>query len=481
MQISKDDFRQINQWLWEIPKEFRKKMKVPARVYTSSQMLENILEDDSIEQLVNGASLPGITEYAIAMPDAHQGYSVPIGFVGATELPEGVISPGAVGFDISCGMRVLKSNLSEEEIKPYLAELSKQIKNEVPSGLGKGREKELSINEIDNILDKGAAHLVSQGYGEKSDLENCEENGAMKNADSSLVSKKAKERGRDQVGTLGSGNHFCEIQKVANIFDEETAKAFGLFKDQVIVMVHCGSRALGHQVCTDYLDKMKSSMEKYGIKMSDKSFAAVPFNSKEGQEYFHAMASASNYAWANRQRIAFGVRKAWKRILGEKENLNMLYDVSHNIAKVEYHQIKKEEKKVLVHRKGATRAFPPEHKEIPDKYKKVGQPVLIPGSMGSSSYILVGTNKGKESFYSTSHGAGRRMSRRQATKKASGREVVKELAQEGVIVESSSKRGVAEEAPIAYKDINQVVEVVHQAGLSDKVAELTPLVVLKGE
>jgi tRNA-splicing ligase RtcB len=479
--ISKRDFTKINDYLWEIPKSFRPDMRVPARIYTSEKMLEDIFRDRSVKQLIDGATLPGVLKYVIAMPDCHEGYSVPIGFVGAVRISDGAISPGAVGFDISCGMRLLKSEYKEKEIQPYLEKLATEIQKEVPSGLGKGRQAKLSIEQINRILESGARYLVEKGYGETEDAENCESGGQMKEADASAVSERAKNRGRDQVGTLGSGNHFCEIQKVEEIFDEKTAKVFGLFKDQIVIMVHCGSRGLGHQVCTDYLRTMIPAMERYKIKMPDREFACVPFNSPEGQRYFKAMASASNYAWANRQMIIHHIRIAWRRILGGEKKLKMLYDVSHNIAKIEEHKINNEKIKILVHRKGATRAFPPGDPEIPEKYREVGQPVLIPGSMGTASYILVGTNRGEEAFYSTNHGAGRTMSRHEAMRRVSGQEVVKSLESKGIIIKCKSMRGIAEESPMAYKDVDEVVEVVHNAGLSKKVARLVPLAVIKGE
>jgi tRNA-splicing ligase RtcB len=480
--ISKMDFKKITDWLWEIPKTFRPDMRVPARIYVSEKMLEEVFRDESIPQLINGCTLPGIMKYGIAMPDCHEGYSVPIGFVGAIRTSDGVISPGACGFDINCGMRLLKSEHIEKEIKPNLDKLATEIQKEVPSGLGRGRQIKLSIEQIDKILEGGAQRLVEQGYGEKEDTENCEAGGKLDWADAAAVSDHAKNRGRDQVGTLGSGNHFMEVQKVEEIFDEEVAKAFGLFKDQIVIMIHTGSRGLGHQVCTDYLRTMIPAMQRYRIKVPDREFACVPFNSSEGQRYFAAMASAANYAWANRQMIAHFVRKAWNSVLGEKvSSLTPFYDVAHNIIKKEKYIIDGKETEVAVHRKGATRAFPPGHPEIPEKYRDAGQPVLIPGSMGTASYVLVGTKEGEEAFFSTCHGAGRTMSRHEAMRKVSGQEVVNKLESKGIIVKCWSLRGIAEEAPMAYKNIHDVVGVVHNAGLSKKVAKLVPLAVIKGE
>jgi len=480
--ISKKDFKKISDWLWEIPKSFRADMRVPARAYVSEKMLEEIFRDESIPQLINGCTLPGIVKYGIAMPDCHEGYSVPIGFVGAIRTSDGIISPGACGFDINCGMKLLKSEYSEKEIKPYLDKLTTEIQKEVPSGLGRGRQVKLDISAIDRILEGGVQSLVQQGYGEKEDVENCEAGGRLEWAEAEAVSSYAKNRGRDQVGTLGSGNHFLEAQKVAEIFDEKVAEVFGLFKDQIVIMIHTGSRGLGHQVCTDYLRTMIPAMQRYGIKVPDREFACVPFNSPEGQRYFAAMASAANYAWANRQMIAHFIRKAWKSVLGEKSSpLVALYDVAHNIIKKEKYIINGKETEVAVHRKGATRAFPPGHSEIPRKYQEVGQPVLIPGSMGTASYVLVGQKEGEEAFYSTCHGAGRTMSRHEAIRRVSGEEVIKNLESKGIIVKCWSLRGIAEEAPMAYKDIDSIVNVVHNAGLSKKVVKLVPLAVIKGE
>lgn len=480
--MQKSDFIKINNYLWEIPKTFRSDMLVPARIYASEKMLNEIFCDQSISQLANGTTLPGIVQYAIAMPDCHEGYSVPIGFVGAIRTSDGVISPGACGFDINCGMKLLKSRITHEEIKPYLEDLANEIQKQVPSGLGQGRQIKLSLVEIDKILEGGARQLVEQGYGEKEDIENCEANGKLDWARASDVSSFAKNRGRDQVGTLGSGNHFLEVQRVEELYDHDAAEVFGLFQNQIVIMIHTGSRGLGHQVCTDYLKTMIPLMRQYKIKVPDKEFACVPFNSPEGQKYFRAMAAAANYAWANRQMITYYIRKAWQNVLGEKESsLTTLYDVAHNIIKKEKYLIDGKETELAVHRKGATRAFPPGHLEIPQKYREWGQPVLIPGSMGTASYVLVGVKEGAQSFYSTNHGAGRTMSRHEAMRRISGQEVIKSLESKGIIVRCQSPRGIAEESPQSYKNIDEVVEVVGKAGLSKKVARLVPLAVIKGE
>ena len=470
--ISKKAFRKISDFLWEIPQSFRQDMRVPARIYISEKMLEDVFEDRSLGQLINVATLPGIVNYSLAMPDIHEGYGFPIGGVAAMRMSDGVISPGGVGYDINCGMRLLKSDLSEKEIQPYLENLATEIQKEVPSGLGKGRQTKFSIEQINKILEGGAQRLVEQGYGEKEDLENCESQGRLFSADNSLVSDHAKNRGRDQVGTLGSGNHFLEVQKVEEIFDENVAKTFGLFKDQVVIMIHTGSRGLGHQIATDYIKVMMRAMPKYGIHLPDRELAACPINSAEGKNYLSAMACGANYAWANRQMIAHFIRKAWAKAMSGGSSsaspLASLYDVAHNIAKIEKHEVAGRETELCLHRKGATRAFP-------------GQPVLIPGSMGTASYVLVGTEEGKDSFFSTNHGAGRAMSRKEATRRVSGQEVVKRLESKGIIIKCQDLRGIAEEAPIAYKDVDSVVQVVHEAGLSKKVVRLKPLAVIKGE
>lgn len=467
--------------MWEIPKFFRADMKVPARAYISEKMLEEGFKDKSFGQLVNVATLPGIQKYALAMPDMHEGYGFPIGGVAAMNTKEGVISPGGVGYDINCGMKLLISDYLEKDIKPYLEKLAVEIQKEVPSGLGRGRQIKIDISSINKILEGGAQRLVEQGYGEKEDLENCESNGRFSQADADAVSERAKNRGRDQVGTLGSGNHFLEVQKVEEIFDEEAAKNFNLFRNQIVIMIHTGSRGLGHQIATDYIKIMMQAMTKYDIRLPDRELAACPINSPEGKKYFSAMCSGANYAWANRQMIAHFIRKAWKNILGEKSSsLKAFYDVAHNIAKFERHIINGEEKELCVHRKGATRAFPPGHPEIPENYRQTGQPVIIPGSMGTASYILVGT-KENEAWFSACHGAGRTMSRHQAIRSTSGQEVIKKLEFKGIIVKCRSPRGIAEESPMAYKDIDNVVQVVHNAGLSRKVARLVPLAVTKGE
>lgn len=470
--MDKKDLIKISDYLWEIPKSFRNDMRVPARIYADEKILETVFKDKSLEQLVNLTALPGIEKHALVMPDVHEGYGSPIGGVFATRVEDGIISPGAVGYDQNCGVRLLYSDKTAKEIEPQIKNLAIEIQRVVPSGLGRGHRLKLSVEDLDKILENGAQELASQGYGEKEDIENCESRGRLEWADAKEVSDIAKNRGRDQVGTLGSGNHFLEIQKVEEIFNEEAARVFGLFKNQIVIMIHTGSRGLGHQIATDYIRLMLQVMPKYNIALPDKELACVPFNSAEGQKFFKAMACGANFAWANRQMITHYIRQSWKKIFGD-ENLKTLYDVAHNIAKLE--------DDLIVHRKGATRAFPPGHPEIPEKYRSIGQPVLIPGSMGTASYVLHGVGEGKESFYSTCHGAGRMMSRHQAIKTLSGREIVQNLEDRGIIIKCYSLRGIAEEAPQAYKNVDEVVGVVHQAGLSKKVARLVPLAVIKGE
>ncbi|MBD3208051.1 MAG: RNA-splicing ligase RtcB [Candidatus Nealsonbacteria bacterium] len=480
--VSREELSRVSNYIWEIPKSLKDFMRVPARFYTKKELLDKLFEDRSLNQLINITSLPGIVNHSLAMPDMHEGYGFPIGGVAAVDFFDGVISPGGVGYDINCGMRLLKSPFKEDEIQKHLERLADAVQKNVPSGLGRGREKEFSKDDIERILEGGAQFLVEKGFGEQEDIENCEEKGKLKSADSSRVSDRAKKRGQDQVGTLGSGNHFCEIQKVEKVFSQEVAKEFGLFEKQVVVMIHTGSRGLGHQIATDYIKKMGRAMKKYNINLPDRELACCPLDSPEGKDYLSAMACGANYAWANRQMIAHFVRKAWRSVLGEdSSSLETLYDVAHNIAKIEEHETARGKRKLCVHRKGATRAFPPNHPQIPSHYQKTGQPVLIPGSMGTASYVLVGTDEGEGAFWSTCHGAGRTMSRTAARKRVSGQNLVKKLKQKGIIVKSRSFKGIAEEAPLAYKNVDEVVDVVHEAGLSKKVVKLKPLAVIKGE
>ena len=477
--LTKNDLKKINNYLFEIPKSFRFDMRVPARAYVDEKMLEQIFRDKSLEQLVNTATLPGVVNYVMAMPDMHEGYGFPIGGVAGMDLETGVISPGAVGYDINCGTRLLLSDLIDQDIKPHLENLADQLNHTIPSGIGSTGKIKLDRIGMDKILTGGVKRAVEMGYGEKQDLDCCESYGLIKEADPSKVSDKAKSRGRDQLGTLGSGNHFLEIQKVVEIFDETVAKKFGLFLNQITILIHTGSRGLGHQVCTDYVQLMGRALEKYKINLPDRELACAPFISPEGQTYFKAMAAAANFAWANRQLVTHLARQVWQKILNK--NLKVLYDVAHNIGKIEEHEVGGQLKKLIIHRKGATRAFPASHPELPLNYQSVGQPVLIPGSMGTSSYILVGTTEARQSFYSVCHGAGRAMSRTAAKRKIWGQDLIKDLARRGIIVKCGSPAGLAEEAPEAYKNIDEVINVVAGAGLARRVARVVPLAVIKGE
>lgn len=479
MQIS--DFKKINDWLWEIPKNFRSDMKVPARIYATRAMLEDILQDRSIEQIINVAAMPGIYKYALAMPDIHEGYGFPIGGVAAMDVEKGLISPGGIGYDINCGVRLLRSHLEFKDVKSRLESLGRAIFKEVPSGVGRGGWLKLKTSELDDVLKNGVGEMLKRGYAKPEDIEHIESNGTLPEADPSCVSDHAKKRGRDQLGTMGAGNHFVEVGRVERIFDDVSAKILGLFENQVTVLIHTGSRGLGHQIATDYIRMMMKAMPKYGINLPDRELAATPFQSKEGQNYFRAMQAGANFAWSNRQLITWEVRNAWQSIFGPSTSsgqaLEVVYDVSHNIAKLEEY----DGKKFVIHRKGATRAFGKGHPELTEDYRTIGQPVLIPGSMGTGSYVLVGLGQAmKESFGSSCHGAGRRMSRTQARREIKGEALEKELMSKGVVVNVGSRRGLAEEAPEAYKDIDTVVDVVHNAGIAKKVARLKPIAVIKG-
>lgn len=475
--FSKEILQKVQKNIWEIPKSYREDMCVPARVFASERMLDDITTDRSLEQLVNVSTLPGIQEFAISMPDIHEGYGFPIGGVAALSVEDGVISPGGVGYDINCGVRLLKSKKTVKDIESSIVDLANQVQRDTPSGVGRGGELVLSQDEMDELLEGGVPWIIKKGYGLEGDEEFLEQGGRFDEADSSLITDHAKKRGRDQVGTLGAGNHFVEVQKVHEVLDDEIAQTFGLFKDQIVVMIHTGSRGLGHQVCTDYLRVMVQAMAKYDITLPDRELASVPFLSKEGQEYFKAMNAAANFGFCNRQVLTHLVRGSWKQIIDKKEDLSILYDVGHNMAKRETH----DGKEVVVHRKGATRAFGPGHPEIPKQYQSVGQPVIIPGSMGTFSYVLAGTNESmKQSFGSTCHGAGRRMSRKKAKKVIDYNKLKQELDEYHVVARAGSARGLVEEAPGAYKDIDDVVNVVQETGIAKKVVKLKPLVVVKG-
>ncbi|MGB9682669.1 MAG: RtcB family protein [bacterium] len=475
---------QIDPYRYEIPKEYKSGMKVPGIIYADKEMIETVCQDQSPEQVANVATLPGIVKYSLAMPDIHWGYGFPIGGVAATSVEGGVVSPGGVGYDINCGTRLIVTNLTYDEIKQRLSSLLDAIFVNVPSGLGSEGKLKVKGKEFDKVLIEGAKWAVKNGYGKEEDLERIEENGSMGEADPSVISSKARERGAPQLGTLGSGNHFIEIQRVQKIFDPEIARIFHLFEDQITILIHTGSRGFGHQVCTDYLSTMNSAVKKYGIELPDRQLVCAPIESPEGKNYLSAMACAANYAWANRQCITHWIRESFEMVFRKGANklgLEVLYDVAHNIAKIESHNVDGKEIKVCVHRKGATRAFPKGHPDIPNIYKDAGQPVIIPGDMGRASYILVGTERAMETtFGSTCHGAGRLLSRTGAKRTITGKEVIEELSKKGIIVKTDNIKGLAEEASEAYKDVEKVIEIVEGSGISKRVARMKPLGVIKG-
>jgi tRNA-splicing ligase RtcB len=479
--MQKNQLRKLDRYRWLVPRSTRPGMHTDALIYADEQLLENILGDSSIEQAMNVACLPGIVGRSLAMPDIHQGYGFPIGGVAATDFHHGVISPGGVGFDINCGVRLLGSTLERDEVVPKLRELVNQLFRDVPSGTGSEGTVPCSFAELDEVLESGAAWVVERGFGEPADLEFCEESGAMRGADAGKISNRAKQRGRTQLGTLGSGNHFLEVHYVEKILEAEIAEAFGLHVNQVVVLIHCGSRGLGHQVCTDFLKVMNEAMPRYSISLPDRQLACVPLRSPEAKEYLAAMAAAANFAWANRQAITHFTRGAFRRIFGDGAHLRVVYDVAHNMAKRERHRVDGEEREVVVHRKGATRSFPAGSPELPAAYKDAGQPVLIPGSMGTASWVLVGTDRAmEETFGTVCHGAGRAMSRTAAKRGRDVRTETKKLEDLGIILRSETRDGILEEIPEAYKDVDAVVDVVHNAGLARKVARLRPMGVIKG-
>ena len=473
--------KQISPVIWEISKETKEFMNVPARIIAREDMLSLVYRDRTLNQLINVTSLPGIISYAMVMPDAHEGYGFPIGAVAATDLSEGVISPGGIGYDINCGIRLLKSNLSYEDIHSRIDNLAKEINRYVPSGVGKAGRLQLSNSEMEKVLNYGCKWAETNLYTEDNDLRFIESGGCLESADASMVSRSAIDRGRDQLGTMGAGNHFVEVNKVQKIFDDEIAHAYGLYENQVVIQIHTGSRGLGHQVATDYIKQMLSLAQHYGITLPDRELSCVPISSPEGQSYFAAMSASANFAWTNRQLITWEIRQAWKNVFGESNKLEILYDVAHNIAKIEEHKVNGEKKKVMVHRKGATRAFPAGHNDVTSEYRSVGQPVLIPGSMGTASYVLAGMKGSMElSFGSSCHGSGRVMSRTAARKQIDGEELKDELNRLGINIQTGSYKGLAEEAPQAYKDVESVVDVVEEAGIAKKIARLKPVAVIKG-
>jgi tRNA-splicing ligase RtcB len=480
----KKDFRQVEEHIWELPRDFRKDMRVPARLFGDSELFDAAFRDRTVEQLVNTATLPGIAKCAMAMPDFHQGYGFPIGGVAAMRVDDGVISPGGVGYDINCGVRLLGTHLERDEVAPYLEDLTAALYRTCPSGVGgKGRER-VSERELSELAVQGAKWALRRGLARREDLAHTEEGGCLPGADPGQVSARAKERGRPQVGSLGAGNHFLEIDVVEEIYEQDVARAFGLFENQIAVQIHCGSRGFGHQVCDDYVKSLQAAVHKYNVRLPDRELVCAPLDSPEGRAYYGAMACAVNYAFVNRQVLAMGVREAFEQVLAGKVkdfDLYQVYDVCHNIAKFEEHEVDGRWARLCVHRKGATRAFGPGREEVPADYRGVGQPVLVPGSMGTESYVLVGMQRAMDlTFGSTCHGAGRVMSRSKALKEIHGAELRKELEAQGIAVRAGSNRGLAEEAPAAYKDVNRVVEVVHALGIARKVARLRPLGVVKG-
>jgi tRNA-splicing ligase RtcB len=456
-------------------------MRTDVLIFGSEAILEQIRGDLSLEQAMNVATLPGIVGPSIAMPDIHQGYGFPIGGVAATDYESGVVSPGGVGFDINCGVRLVRTSLTAEEVRPRMRDIVNRVFRDIPCGTGGSGHIKINLKQLDEVLVRGAQWSVENGYGDESDAEFCEERGRLAGADPDHVSARAKERGLPQLGTVGSGNHFLEIQYVESIHDAEAARVLGVAEGQVVVLIHCGSRGLGHQVCTDYLAQMGAAMKRYGISLPDRQLACVPTVSPEGQAYLAAMRAAANFAWANRQAILHFLRASLRQLFGKSLQVGLIYDVCHNIAKRERHVVEGRKRDVLVHRKGATRAFPPGHREIPAAYRSIGQPVLIPGSMGTASWILVGAEGAmQESFGSVCHGAGRLMSRTAARKGRDAREVLAKLEQAGVFARSETRDGILEEIPEAYKNVDEVIDVVHRAGLARKVARLRPMGVIKG-
>lgn len=482
--ISRDSFKKINDYLYEIPKTYRADMRVPARFYADHELLAGALNDKSLEQLVNTATLPGIVNYALAMPDIHQGYGFPIGGVVATQLPDGIISPGGVGYDINCGVRLLATHLTREEVAPYLEDLATLLFHNCPSGVGQGGNIRLKPGDIDRIAERGARWALKQGYATEADLERTEENGCIDGADPGKVSPRAKKRGQDQVGTLGAGNHFIEVDVVDEVFDDTAAQRTGLFPGQITVQIHCGSRGFGHQICTDYVKRFQQTLKQYGIELPDRELACAPLNTPEGQDYLAAMRAAANYAFNNRQVLTHHIRRSFEEVLAGKvknHHVYQIYDIAHNMAKVEEHQVGGRAVKVCVHRKGATRAFGPGSPALPAAYRDIGQPVLVPGSMGTASWVLLGTaGSMMQTFGSTCHGAGRTMSRSQAKKQIWGGDLRQELEAGGIRVRAGSMPGLAEEAPQAYKDVDRVVRVVEGAGIAKKLARLRPIAVIKG-
>jgi len=476
--------KKIGNMTYKIEKDEALGMKVPVIIYADDQLLEKMMTDRTIKQAVNVSTIPGILQNVVVLPDGHEGYGFPVGGVAAMDAEEGMISPGGVGYDINCGVRLLRTNLKEKDVRPKLKELVNDLFNSIPSGVGSKGAIRLSSSQLDEVLVKGVPWAIDNGYGTKDDAEVCEENGHMDKADPNKVSDRARKRGAPQLGSLGSGNHFLEIQKVAEIHDEEAAKRMGIEQGQVTILTHCGSRGFGHQICSDYLRISEQALKKYNISLPDRELACVPNSSEEGESYRKAMFAALNFAWSNRQMITHWTRKSFERVFKQSEadlEMNLVYDVSHNIAKVEKHTIDGKQRSVVVHRKGATRAFPANKEEVPKKYRDLGQPVFIPGSMGTGSWILLGQpNSMNLTFGSTAHGAGRTMSRTKARQSYTESQVKKFLSDKGIEVKALTRDGIVEETPQAYKDVDSIVNVSHELGIATKVAKLVPIGVIKG-
>lgn len=482
--VTLQDLIRISEYEWEIPKSYREDMRVPVRLFATRRLLEEVMKDKSLEQAVNAATLPGLVGHVVVMPDMHQGYGFPIGGVAATRLPDGVISPGGIGYDINCGVRLLGSQISFEKSRPYLDDLATALNQYCPSGVGGKGAIRVTEAELESVCHQGSRWALKHGLASDADLRRTEESGCVEGADFSKVSKRARERGRPQLGSLGAGNHFIEVDLVEQVFDSTAASVMGLAEGNLAVQIHCGSRGFGHQICTDYVEEFQSAVRKYGIHLVDRELVCAPLNSPEGQNYLAAMRCAANYAFVNRQILADSARKAFEHVLAGKVkdwHLHQVYDICHNMGKLEMHVIDGERMKVCVHRKGATRAFGPGAPELPDEYKPIGQPVLVPGSMGTASWVLTGTETSmSQSFGSTCHGAGRVMSRHEAKRNVRGEKLRQDLESKGIQIRAGSMAGLAEEAPQAYKDVDQVVQAVVGGGIARKVARLQPLAVIKG-
>jgi tRNA-splicing ligase RtcB len=478
------DLKQISAFRWEIPVSFRKDMRVPVHIFADPELLEAALGDKSIEQAINSATLPGLVGQVLVMPDVHQGYGFPIGGIAASRYPDGIISPGAIGYDINCGVRLLATRIPYEKIEPYLDELADSLYQNCPSGVGVSGHILLSKQELKRVCREGAGWALKHGYASRNDLDRTEETGCLAGADPEAVSERAMQRGRSQLGTLGAGNHFIEVEIVEQVFDEKAAAAMGLRIGQLAVQIHCGSRGFGHQICSDYVREFQEAVRRYNIHLPDRELVCAPLNSVEGERYLAAMNCAANYAFCNRQVLAHYARKAFEEVLTghvSDWDLYQVYDIAHNMGKLETHVLAGKEVRVCVHRKGATRAFGPGFKGLPDVYRSLGQPVLVPGSMGTASWVLLGTEGSmRQSFGSSCHGAGRVMSRKQAKREVRGSDLRQHLEAEGIHIRAGSMSGLAEEAPRAYKDVDRVIEVVVGAGIAAKVARLKPLVVIKG-